>query len=142
MGLQQFDLCWGIKPHWTKRVIINAQAETVASKLTFKQAFETSRVVVPCSGWYEWTLQNEGKQKYLFHSPSDEPLYMAAIALESMHKVVTLTTKPDQGYVRYHHRMPMLIPLSEVTRWLFTSPSDAKDLLLLEEQQPLKVTTC
>ncbi|UAB74033.1 SOS response-associated peptidase family protein [Vibrio sp. SCSIO 43132] len=138
MGMQQFDLRWGIKPHWAKRVIINAQAETVASKPTFKHAFETSRVVVPCGGWYEWTPQDNGKQKYLFQSPSDEPLYMAAIALESMNKVVTLTTKPDQGYAQYYHRMPLLIPRSDVSRWLFASLSDAKDLLHLEEQQPLK----
>nr|WP_284676505.1 SOS response-associated peptidase family protein [Vibrio sinus] len=52
-ALQQVDLQWGIKPDWAKRIIVNAQAETVATKPTFRQAFHISRVVVPCSGWYE-----------------------------------------------------------------------------------------
>ncbi|MEI8599239.1 SOS response-associated peptidase family protein [Vibrio sp. M60_M31a] len=52
--LQQLDLPCGIQPDWANNLIINAKAETVAVKATFAHAFEFNRVVVPCSGWYEW----------------------------------------------------------------------------------------
>lgn len=38
-AMHQLDLSWGIKPSWTKRVLINAQAETVITKPMFKQPF-------------------------------------------------------------------------------------------------------
>ncbi|WP_237322388.1 SOS response-associated peptidase family protein [Vibrio sp. vnigr-6D03] len=141
-GLQQYDLSWGIKPQWAKKVIINAQAETVASKPTFRSAYESSRVVVPCSGWYEWVSHEGLKQKYLFEPPKDEPLYMAAIGLESMNNVVTLTTKPDKVYEPYHHRMPLLIPSSEVDQWLCAPSVDTTDLLEHSGDLLLKVTKC
>ena len=66
-GFEQMDASWGIKPTWSKQLLINAKAETDDQKLTFKQAFRERRCIVPCSGWYEW--RNEGgprKQKYHF----------------------------------------------------------------------------
>ncbi|MHA2939169.1 SOS response-associated peptidase family protein [Vibrio sp. RC27] len=48
----QLNLNWGIKPNWAKRLIINALAESVSVKSTFRAVFENSRVVVPCAGWY------------------------------------------------------------------------------------------
>ncbi len=60
------DLSWGIKPSWAKRIIINAQAETVSIKPTFTHSFEKHRVIVPCSGWYEWREEQGKKVKYLF----------------------------------------------------------------------------
>ena len=47
---KQVNAFWGIKPEWSKKLIINAQAETVATKPTFKTAFQTQRCLVPCNG--------------------------------------------------------------------------------------------
>ncbi|HDM8047798.1 TPA: SOS response-associated peptidase family protein [Vibrio fluvialis] len=116
--LVQRDLPWGIKPEWAKRLIINAQAETVAVKPTFAAAFENHRVLVPCSGWYEWREEQGKKVKYLFSQGKLDVLYMAGIALEGGTKLVTLTTKPNEQCAEYHHRMPLLIAQDSLLTWL------------------------
>ena len=73
-GLVQTSLQWGIKPSWSKQLVINAQAETVAIKQTFRDSFESRRCVIPCSGWYEWKILESGqKQKFRFHAPDESP---------------------------------------------------------------------
>ncbi|EMQ2877113.1 SOS response-associated peptidase family protein [Vibrio navarrensis] len=67
-GLQRLDLPWGTKPHWSRTLLINAQAETAYIEPTFRDAFHSSRVVVPCSGWYEWAMVNGKKEKLLFQA--------------------------------------------------------------------------
>src|SRR5690625_1022583 len=94
-ALTQVTAHWGIKPHWSKRILINATVERVGTAKTFRSAFAQSRCVVPCSGFYEWkTLDTQGsrKQKYLFSQAQGQPLYMAGILLgpESL-DLVTLT---------------------------------------------------
>lgn len=89
--LRQLDLKWGIMPDWANHLIFNARAETVSVKSTFANAFEFNRVIVPCSGWYEWREEEGTKVKYLF-SLDNSVLYMAGIELDGS-KLVTLTTK-------------------------------------------------
>jgi len=120
--MHQLDTTWGIKPQWSKKLLINAQSETVAVKPTFRRAFADNRCVVPCSGWYEWSsVAGEGKQKYLFDNVDSSPLYMAGIFYPqagASSELVTLTTKPDELCAQYHHRMPLLIPEKAVEDWL------------------------
>ena len=59
-GFTQTSLQWGIRPSWSKQLLINAQAETVATKQTFSDSFKFRRCVIPCSGWYEWKIFEEG----------------------------------------------------------------------------------
>nr|WP_238398937.1 MULTISPECIES: SOS response-associated peptidase family protein [Shewanella] len=60
-------------------MLINAQAETVREKKTFAKALKEHRVLVPCSGWYEWRAEGDQKRKYEFYHPDDEPLFMAGV---------------------------------------------------------------
>jgi len=132
--LQQLDTSWGIKPNWAKKLLINAQAESVSDKPTFRKAFADHRCVVPCSGWYEWSsMHGNGKQKYLFGFENQEPIYMAGIWYtpvdETPPKLVTLTTTPIESCKPYHHRMPLLIPESAVEDWLKLSVYEVMRLL-------------
>lgn len=136
-GLQQLDTVWGIRPSWAKRPLINAAAETVAEKKTFKQAFAARRCVVPCSGWYEW--RNEGgarKQRYAFVPSSGNGFLMAAIWYpgdadkpQAAPELVTLTTEPTPYCADYHHRMPLLVPPENLQEWLQDEPSELGHLL-------------
>ncbi len=134
-SLQQITTSWGIQPAWAKRLLINAQAETVAEKPTFKHAFKHHRCVVPCSGWYEWK-QHQGqprKTKYLFAPEQHQPAYMAAIFYphdELGAQLVTLTTAPTEFCADYHHRMPLLIRPNEVEFWLRSEPEALAPLLI------------
>ncbi|SUI62987.1 SOS response-associated peptidase [Shewanella baltica] len=121
--LQQLDCTWGIKPAWSKKLLINAQAETVREKKTFASAFASLRCVVPCSGWYEWREEGKKqKQKYLFSHAKGEPLYMAGICYPNAEftQLVTLTTEPTEKCKAYHGRMPLLISPFEIDFWLQT----------------------
>lgn len=130
--LFQFPLSWGLRTSWSSKLIINAQAETVSIKPTFQQAFALHRVVIPCSGWYEWsqgTSCAENKTKYLFYAADKSPLYMAAIGYPESTRVITLTTAPTQEYLRYHHRMPALLAAESVSDWLNCNALEAEALL-------------
>ncbi|WP_194756659.1 SOS response-associated peptidase [Aliidiomarina indica] len=125
---------WGIQPAWAKRILINAQAESVMTKPTFKKAFAQSRCLVPCSGWYEWKTQEGAtrKTKYRFSEANEQPLYMAGIYYpqqDSSSQLVTLTTEPTKQCAEFHHRMPLLIRPSEIEFWLH-SDTDALAPLL------------
>jgi len=133
--IQQLDTSWGIKPSWSKKLLINAQAETVAEKPTFRKAFADHRCLVPCSGWYEWSSrEGKGKQKYLFSLESEKPAYMAGIWYPSFDdnppQLVTLTTTPDDTCKQYHHRMPLLISESAIEDWLTLQGSNISPLLM------------
>ena len=92
----QVNALWGIKPSWSKKLIINAQSETVATKPTFKQAFQHQRCLIPCNGWFEWRTEAGKKVKYLFEHTDKMPLYMAGILFQHEYtELVTLTTKPN-----------------------------------------------
>jgi len=142
-GIHQLDTTWGIKPQWSKKLLINAQSETVSMKPTFKHAFADHRCVVPCSGWFEWSnMDGEGKQKFLFEKEDGSPLYMAGIfypVFEAAPQLVTLTTKPTEFCSKYHHRMPLLIPESAVEDWL-RLPVDELFGLMIDAREPLRVS--
>ncbi|OIN23942.1 SOS response-associated peptidase family protein [Vibrio barjaei] len=130
--LFQFPLCWGLRTSWSSKLIINAQAETVSIKQTFQQAFALHRVVVPFSGWYEWsqgTSSTENKTKCSFYAADNSPLYMAAIGYPESKRVITLTTTPTQRYLRHHHRMPALLAVESVSDWLNSNAREAEALL-------------
>lgn len=127
--LKQLDLPWGIQPDWANHLIINAKAETVAVKATFANAFEFSRVIVPCSGWYEWREENGRKVKYLFSLGDNHVLYMAGIAVDNGRELVTLTTESNQQCSEFHHRMPLLIPDEEVMNWISGTGKSVYQLL-------------
>ena len=131
-NISQFGTQWGIKPAWSKKLLINAKAETAAEKTTFKAAFHSQRCVVPCTGWYEW--RDEGgprKQKYSFTHADKIPFLMGGIYFNNHDstELVTLTTQPNQKCAGIHHRMPVLIHANELQRWLQGSVEDVMPLI-------------
>jgi putative SOS response-associated peptidase YedK len=133
---------WGIQPAWSKRMLINAQAETVAEKKTFASAFAHNRCLVPCSGWFEWRDEgNVKKQKYLFSYEDNEPVYMAGILYPSddAMQLVTLTTTPTDECRPYHHRMPLLVGARDIHYWLQSEPNQLENLLVNNPSIPIKI---
>ncbi len=141
-------MSWGIKPAWSKQLLINAKSETISEKTTFKKAFEHHRALVVCSGWYEWKDEGYGdkkakKQKYLVQHSLKQPMLMAAVCFtgpsftrESNKEVnresnnergqfVTLTTAPNEKLKQVHHRMPLIIHADEMDDWLLGDSQQA-----------------
>ena len=144
-SLAQLDLAWGIKPAWSKKLIINAQAETAASKKTFKNAFAMHRCLVPCTGWYEW--KDEGgarKQQYSFTHAEGHPFLMAGIWFTSddTSQLVTLTTQPNQKCLEIHKRMPVFILPSDANTWLSSSPESVQPLMTAIDSELIQIERC
>ena len=68
---------WGLVPFWAKDIsigsrLINARAETVASKPAFRRAFARHRCLLPADGFYEWEKvrgPEERAQAAVLHPP-------------------------------------------------------------------------
>jgi putative SOS response-associated peptidase YedK len=127
---QQLDTRWGIQPDWSKRLIINAQSETVAQKPTFKNVFESNRCLVPCSSWYEWRVENGNKIKYQFNFIDNQPMYMAGIWYQSdTPQLITLTTSPNEKCQQYHKRMPVIIMPENIDYWFNSTTEQLHPLM-------------
>ena len=72
---------WGLIPSWAKdpsigHKMINARAETVAEKPSFRASYRHRRCIIPASGYYEWQHVNGKKQPWYIKGHEDKPLSM------------------------------------------------------------------
>lgn len=131
-------LHWGLVPSWAREKsigarMINARAETLGEKPSFRNAYKRSRCLVLADGWYEWQRSGSVKQPYYLSFADREPFGMAGLweswrdpasgeALESC-CVVTVPAAPELEQV--HHRMPVIIAKGQHDEWLRTADSAA-----------------
>ena len=136
-------LRWGLIPSWAKGPsigsrMINARAETVATKPAFRRAFAARRALVPAAGFYEWfptqQLNRAGKplkQPFFLHPKDGGTLAFAGIyefwrddtrpaegddAWLVTYAIITTTATDDIGHL--HDRMPMTVTPDNWTNWL------------------------
>src|SRR5882724_9592967 len=81
-GVREFaELRWGLIPHWSgdppREAHVNARAETVSRKPSFRDAFRSRRCLVFASGFYGWKPVGARKQPYYFR-PRDGGVFMCA----------------------------------------------------------------
>ena len=77
-------LRWGLIPSWAKDAkigyrLINARADTVAAKPSFRSAFKRRRCLVPADGFYEWKRSGTLKQPFFIHRKDEEPFAFAGL---------------------------------------------------------------
>ena len=141
---------WGLVPFWAKDIsigsrLINARAETVATKPAFRRAFARHRCLLPADGFYEWEKSGDqkkgAKQPYYIRRedggvlafaglyelwrdkdrPDDDPdswLWTATI----------ITTRAEDEVGRIHDRMPMVIEPARWADWLDPTATSAEAL--------------
>jgi len=134
-------LRWGLVPSWSrdgKAPLINARAETVADRPSFRAAFRRRRCLVPADGFYEWQALPRGKQPFLFRRPEGGPFALAGLwecwAAPDGSEVETcalLTTEANAVVRAVHDRMPVLIGPADVDTWLAADTPPAELLGLL-----------
>lgn len=138
-------LQWGLVPSWAKdpsigNRMVNARAESAASKPAFRSAFARRRCLVPASGYYEWRAAVEEGARHrhrvpyyfrrrdglllamgglweVWHGPDDVALRSCTI----------LTTDANALGARVHDRMPVLVPEPLWDRWLAPEPLADED---------------
>lgn len=141
---------WGLIPSWAKDPaigsrLINARAETLAAKPSFRGGFKYKRCLVFADGFYEWKTEPGMKTKtpYFIRLKSGAPFAFAGLWDEwqppdgSLVKSCTIiTTEPNQLMATLHNRMPVILPLSRHERWLDPSPQKPENLQDLLAQFP------
>jgi putative SOS response-associated peptidase YedK len=121
--------------------MINARAESVATKPSFRAAFKRRRCLVPADGYYEWRKTGAGKQPYHIHLPDDTPFAMAGLweswrgggdddVLESF---TVITTDANAATHQIHDRMPVILDRDSYPMWLDPEFADADALQSLLE---------
>src|SRR4051812_40159917 len=142
-GAELTELKWGLLPHWCKepRVAyntINAMAETVESKASYRVPFRKRRCLIPADGWFEWQALPRGKQKWWFHLAGDSDFCFAGIwdRWERGDQIVEtcslIVTDAADSIKHIHDRMPAIINPADYRYWLDPGVEDVpalKDLL-------------
>ena len=133
---------WGLIPPWSKDIkigfkMINARAETILEKPSFKKPFMSKRCLVPFNCFYE--LKQEGKEKTpnLFHDTEHKYLAFAGlyeVAHDADGKEIKsftiITTKANKSMGGIHERMPVILSPEEESIWL-DHDTQIEDLLKL-----------
>lgn len=121
---------WGLVPHWAKdpsigNRMINARAETLAEKPSFKTAYQKQRCIVPASGFYEWKAEAAIKQPYYIHASSKGVLLAIAGLWESwegqdrlIESFTIITSQANEFMMPIHDRMPVIILPEYFEQWL------------------------
>lgn len=124
-------LRWGLVPFWAKdpsigNRMINARAETVAEKPSYRAAFKHRRCVVLADGFYEWHRQGDTKVPHFISLKSGGPFALAALwenwkdkeSDESLQSTTLITTAANEFMAPLHHRMPVILQPDTATEWL------------------------
>ncbi|WP_157250641.1 SOS response-associated peptidase [Nonomuraea typhae] len=138
---------WGLVPVWAKDPsigsrLINARAETLAEKPSFKQAFAKRRCLIPADGYFEW-MPVEGdkkkKQPFFIHPEDGGVLAMAGLyefwkdktredddPLRWLVTCTVITTQAEDELGHIHDRMPMMIERERWAEWLDPKLTDTR----------------
>lgn len=129
---QIFTFKWGLVPHWAKdesigNKLINARAETLTEKPSFREAFARRRCIVPASGFYEWQKASKGaKQPFYFYLKEKEVFGFAGLWEEWLdwhygeltQTCTTITTEANEVLKPVHDRMPIILKSHDYDFWL------------------------
>lgn len=121
---------WGMAPSWASKPLINAMAETVAQKPSFRNAFQSGRLLVPVSGFYEWAVIAGRKRPYFIHPANGEHWWFAGLG-DTAGAFTVITTAANQAMAELHHRMPVILDHEDLQVWLdpAAAPEDLQALL-------------
>jgi putative SOS response-associated peptidase YedK len=141
---------WGLIPSWAKDIkigynTINARADTVAEKPSFRSAFQHRRCLIPADGYFEWqeTVGSKTKQPWYISLKSQEPIALAGLwehwqgkdgsVIESCTIIVTAGNELMQPI---HDRMPVILSPKTWDTWLDTTNNNKQGLQTLLTQYP------
>ena len=111
---------FGFPGYQDNRLIINARSETAAEKKTFADGLRDRRVILPASGFYEWSHHDREKTKYLFTLDAMQTIYLCGIykLVDGAYRFVILTRPANESMIEVHDRMPVIVGEKEVRPYL------------------------
>lgn len=129
---------WGLIPFWTKdeanadeirRMTLNARADTIFEKPSFREPIMKKRCIVPSTGYFEWRHEGTKKIPYYIYL-KDEPIFSMAGIYDrwldketgeehSTFSIITTDTNPLTDYIHNtKHRMPAILSKDNEEKWL------------------------
>jgi len=135
---------WGLVPWFSKgpagaAKMINARAETVAEKPSFRRALERRRCVLPADGFYEWLRTGKEKLPHLFAAADGSVLGLAGLwevwrpedepDAEPLRTCTIVTTTANATMAPIHNRMPVVLPPDAWAGWLDRAVTRAADVV-------------
>ncbi|WP_232383534.1 SOS response-associated peptidase [Actinomadura violacea] len=156
-------LRWGLVPSWAKDLsigsrMINARAETVHEKPSYRRAFAKRRCLLPADGYFEWYVLQESDdpaegEKKAKRKPQKQPFFIrpkggAVMAMAGLYELwkprddedadwlwtcTVITTDAPDDLGRIHDRMPMVVRPDQWDAWLdpgLTDPDEVRGLLV------------
>lgn len=130
---------WGLVPFWAKDPkigsrMINARAETIAEKNSFKRPFAKKRCIIPADGFYEWKrVEGQKRKQPMYLTTIDESPFAFAGLWEvwkdtntldqageplELQSCTIITGEPNEKVVDVHDRMPVMLPPDAWDTWL------------------------
>jgi putative SOS response-associated peptidase YedK len=139
-------LRWGLIPSWAKdpaigNKMINARAETVAEKPSFRSAFKNRRCLIIADGFYEWRKTDNGKQPYHIKMEDGSPFAFAGLWEtwkddEEIRSCTIITTGANDLMEEIHHRMPVILHPEDSALWLDPDFDEKEPLTTLLKPYP------
>jgi putative SOS response-associated peptidase YedK len=145
---------WGLVPFWSKDLsgasrLINARAETVAQKPSFRAAFKKRRCLILSDGFYEWKGEKGNKSPYFLYLPDKKPFAFAGLWEawkpkdagddQSIYYSCTIITRDASTSIKdIHHRMPVILQPPAYDRWLDPANQQSDDLQHILDSQHIR----
>ncbi|MBE7553850.1 MAG: SOS response-associated peptidase [Anaerolineales bacterium] len=144
---------WGLIPSWAKdpkigNQMINARAETLAEKASFKNAYKRRRCLVLADGFYEWKKEGDNtKTPVYIRLASGEPFAFGGLwemwqtAEDFILSCTIITTSPNELMAQIHNRMPLILPREAYEQWLDPAERTPDQLNSLLKPYPAELMT-
>ena len=130
---------WGLVPSWAPDPaigarMINARAESITEKPSFRQLIKQQRCLVPANGFYEWRREGNGRVPVWIHLKNKQPFAFAGLwdtwhdsEGEALQTFTIITTVANKLLRPIHNRMPVIYDAPLARQWLDPrfAPSDA-----------------
>ncbi len=128
-SLKAVNLFWGLVPSWSKDTknshhLINARAETIREKPSFRAAFQKRRCLIVAQGFYEWQKLDSGKQAFHIHRQDNQLFAFAGVwehwqqSEQTLYSCSIITMDAAELMRSIHNRMPVIILPSHYHQWL------------------------
>ncbi len=139
---------WGLIPSTAKdpsigNKLINARAETIDVKPSFRNAFSKRRCLIVADGFYEWKKDGAKKTPLYFHLKSREPFGLAGLYetwtspdKREIRSCTIITTEANKLIAPVHDRMPAIVPKKHEQTWMSDGIEDRAMLLSILKPYP------
>ncbi len=141
---------WGLVPSWAKnpaigQQMINARAETLTVKPSFKDILFARRCIVPATGFYEWLRDGQKKMPIYFRARDGEPFGFAGLwdrwrpangQGPDVESFTIITTTANETVSPVHNRMPVILAPEDEERWLDPNLKSMEILSMLKPSPP------